>query len=95
MIFTNKKDDELIVTCNCSCGYGLHWAAGSFDEEGEEYYLTLVEMSWYAKQGSRLKSYFKRLWKALRGKENVNVPIWLLIDRNPPILSLQTQRGLG
>jgi hypothetical protein len=26
-------------------------------------------MSWYAKQDSRLGSYFKRLWKALRGKE--------------------------
>ncbi|MDR2522165.1 MAG: hypothetical protein LBC93_00460, partial [Synergistaceae bacterium] len=65
MIFKNKKDDELIVTCNCGCGCGLHWAAGSFDDEDEEYYLSLVEMSWYAKQDSCLKSYFKRLWKAL------------------------------
>lgn len=69
MIFTNKNDDELIVTCNCSCGYGLHWKAGTWDDEDEKYYLSLIEMSWYAKQDSRLKLYFKRLWKALRGKE--------------------------
>jgi hypothetical protein len=69
MVFTNKKEDELIVTCKCGCGEGLHWQAGTWDDEGEEYYISLVESSWYDKQDSRLKSYIKRLWKALRGKE--------------------------
>lgn len=69
MIFTNKKDDELIITCNCGCGNGLHWSAGSWDADGEDCYLSLVEMNWYAMQRSRIKSYFRRLWKALRGKE--------------------------
>jgi hypothetical protein len=70
VIFKNKKNDELIVTCKRGCGYGLHWQAGTFTEDAdEEYYLTLVEMSWYAKRDRRLSSYFKRFWKALRGKE--------------------------
>ena len=69
MTFTNKKDNAFIVTCDCGCGHGLHWEAWTWDDADEKYYLALVEPSWYAKQGSRVKSYFKRLWKALRGKE--------------------------
>ena len=69
MIFSNKTEDELIITCDCGCGYGMHWSAGVWDDEGEQYCLMLVEASWYSMQESRLKSYLKRLWKTIRGKE--------------------------
>lgn len=69
MIYTNKTKDELIINCDCGCGAGLLWQAVKWDDEGEQIYVSLIEHSWYAKQGSRIKLYFKRLWKALRGKE--------------------------
>jgi len=40
-----------------------------FDEEDEQFFVYLTEHSWYAKQTGRIKAYFRRLWKALRGKE--------------------------
>jgi hypothetical protein len=69
MIYQNKNNDELIVSCDCGCGKSLLWQAKQFDDEDEGCYVSLVEHSWYAKQDSKLKSYFKRLWKALRGRE--------------------------
>ena len=68
MVYTNKTNDELIVNCDCGCGSGLLWQAAHYDKE-EQFFVTLVESSWYAKQTGRVKPYFKRLWKALRGKE--------------------------
>lgn len=68
MIYTNKANDELIVNCDCGCGSGLLWQAVKWDDE-EQFYIMLTEHSWYAKQSGRIKPYFKRLWKALRGKE--------------------------
>jgi hypothetical protein len=69
VVFSSKKTCEFIVTCDCGCGYGLLWQAASYDDEKEEYYLSLVEPSWNAKQDNSLKSYFKRLFKAFCGKE--------------------------
>lgn len=69
MIYTNKENDELIINCDCGCGFGLLWKATKFDEEDEQYFVYLTEHSWYAKQTGRIKPYFNRLWKALRGKE--------------------------
>jgi len=69
MIYTNQKNDELIISCDCGCGKGLLWQAKTFDEEDEQYFVYLTEHSWYAKQAGRIKPYFRRLWKALRGRE--------------------------
>jgi hypothetical protein len=64
---------EFIVTCHCGCGSGLLIRAerDDFNDSPNNalYSVSLVESSWYAKQTSRFKPYFKRLWKALRGKE--------------------------
>ena len=70
MIYTNKENDELIISCDCGCGTGLLWQAKKFDDEAEQYFLCLTEHSWYAKQTGRVKPYFKRLWNAIRGKEH-------------------------
>jgi len=70
LIFTNRKSDELILSCDCGCGYGLHWQAMEFDKEGERFFVYLTENSWNAKQTGRVKPYFRRLWKALGGKEH-------------------------
>ena len=69
MIYTNKEKDELVVNCDCGCGSGLHWKASKWGDEDTQYFVSLTENSWYAKQTGRIKPYFKRLWKALRGKE--------------------------
>jgi len=69
MIYTSKENNELIICCDCGCGDGLLWQAATFDEEDEQYFVYLTEHSWYAKQTGRIRPYFKRLWKALRGKE--------------------------
>lgn len=69
MIYTTKENNELIITCDCVCGSGLLWKAMSCDDEGEQYFVSLIESSWYAKQTGRIRPYFKRLWRALRGKE--------------------------
>ena len=69
MIYTSKKEDELIITCDCGCGSGILWNGTLFDKEDEKFFVSLVEHTWYAKQTGRFKPYFKRLWKALRGKE--------------------------
>jgi len=58
-----------MISCDCGCGSGLLWNATKFDKEDEQYFVYLTENSWYAKQTGRIKPYFKRLWKALRGKE--------------------------
>ena len=69
MIYTNKENNELIISCDCGCGSGLLWNATKFDEEDEQYFVYLTEHSWYAKQTGRIRPYIKRLWNALRGKE--------------------------
>jgi len=69
LIYTNKDNSELIVSCDCGCGDGLLWKANRFDEEGEQYFVSLTEHGWYAKQTGRIKPYFRRIWKALCGKE--------------------------
>ena len=42
MIYTNKENNELVISCDCGCGSGLLWNATKFDEEDEQYfdYLT-------------------------------------------------------
>lgn len=69
MIYTNITNDELIINCDCGCGSGLLWQAVKWDDDGAQYYISLIEHSWYGKQNGRMRPYFKRLWKALRGKE--------------------------
>jgi len=69
MIYINKQKDELIVNCDCGCGAGLLWQAAKWDDEGEQFYISLIEYSWYAKQTGKIRPYFKRLWRVLRGKE--------------------------
>ena len=69
MIYTAKENNELIITCNCGCGSGLLWKAVKFDDKDEQYFLSFIENSWFAKQTGLIRPYFKRLWKALRGKE--------------------------
>ena len=69
MIYTNKEKDEPIVICDCGCGSGLHWKASQWDDEDKQYFVSLIESSWDARQTGRAKPYFKRLWKAIRGKE--------------------------
>lgn len=50
MIYESRTKDEIIVNCDCGCGSGLLWQAASWDGEGEKFYLSLVEYSFYAKQ---------------------------------------------
>ena len=69
MIYTNRVKDEIIVNCDCGCSSGLHWKAIQWGDDGEQYFVSLTEDSWYSKQTGRIKPYFKRLWKALLGKE--------------------------
>lgn len=69
MIYTTKENNELFVTCDCGCGSGLLWKAMNCDNEGEQYFVSLTESSWYAKQNGCIRPYFKRLMRALCGKE--------------------------
>jgi hypothetical protein len=72
MLYTpsNQEISELVVTCHCGCGRGIIVRTERDDLTADALYtLSLIESSWYAKQGGRIKPYFKRLWKALRGKE--------------------------
>ena len=81
MVYTNKIKDQLIVNCDCGCGSGLLWQAKQFEPEDTQYFVTLIEHSWYAKQTGRVKPYFTRLWRTLRGKEHYLTEIVMLKAR--------------
>lgn len=68
MIYSNKTKDECITSCDCGCGSGILWQATLWDDE--KCLVSLIEPSFYARQTGKVKPYFKRLWKALRGKEH-------------------------
>lgn len=56
---------EKIVSCTCGC-HLIRFKKWTDDDDS---FMEVYENSFYSKQDSKIRSYFKRLWSAIRGKE--------------------------
>lgn len=56
---------EKIASCTCGC-HLIRFEKWTDDDDS---FMEVYENSFYSKQDSKVNSYLKRLWSAIRGKE--------------------------
>lgn len=66
----DKNEKVVIVNCNCGCEEEIH--IKRFDDDNEEYYLSIHESKFSSKQNGLWRTFkerIKSIWRIIRGKE--------------------------
>jgi len=72
MILTNKKENELIISCKCGCGDGLHLRIEQCPFDESYAIMSYINSNFYRDQNGAFRTLLmkiKKIWCIIRNKD--------------------------